>query len=38
MAEIYFDLIKKNLYTIDQVPERWRKEVQSMLDKEQGEA
>ena len=38
MVEIYFDLIKKNLYTIEQVPERWRKKVQSMLDKEQGEA
>lgn len=38
MAEIYFDLIKKNLYTIEQVPERWRQEVQNMFDKDLGEA
>ena len=38
MAEIYFDLIKKNLYTIEQVPERWRQKVQSIIDKDQGEA
>lgn len=38
MVEIYFDLIKKNLYTVEQVPMRWREEVQSMLDKDQGEA
>lgn len=38
MVEIYFDLIKKNLYSIEQVPIRWREEVQSMLDKDQGEA
>lgn len=32
MAKIYYDLIKKDLRTIEQVPDRWRVDVQSMLD------
>lgn len=32
MAKLYYDLIKAGLRTIDQVPLRWRDEVQSMLD------
>ena len=32
MAKIYYDLIKKDLKTIDDVPERWRAEVQELLD------
>lgn len=34
MAKIWYNLIKKGLKTIDDVPERWREEVQKMLDKE----
>ncbi len=32
MAQIYYNLIKKGLRTIDTVPDRWRDEVQSLLD------
>lgn len=32
MAKIYYDLIKKGLWEIENVPTRWRDEVQSMLD------
>ncbi|MDD3049765.1 MAG: CD1375 family protein [Candidatus Cloacimonetes bacterium] len=32
MAKIYADLIRKGLKTIDEVPERIRAEVQSILD------
>ena len=32
MAQIYYNLIKKGLKTIDDVPLRWREEVQAMLD------
>jgi hypothetical protein len=32
MAQIYFNLIQKGLKTIEDVPERWRDEVQAMLD------
>lgn len=32
MAKIYYDLIKKGLKTIDDVPIRWRDEVQALLD------
>jgi len=32
VAKIYYDLIKKGLRTIDDVPLRWRAEVQAMLD------
>lgn len=32
MAKIYYDLIKKGKLTIDDVPTRWKNEVQKMLD------
>lgn len=32
MAKLYYDLIKAGLRAIEQVPLRWRDEVQSMLD------
>ncbi|WP_281281604.1 CD1375 family protein [Paenibacillus oralis] len=32
MAKVYFDLIKKNLKTIDNVPLRWKEQVQELLD------
>lgn len=32
MAKIYFDLIKKGLKTIGDVPQRWKNEVQKLLD------
>lgn len=32
MAQIYFNLIQKGLKTIEDVPARWREEVQAMLD------
>ena len=32
MAQIYYNLIKKGLRTIDDVPLKWRTEVQAMLD------
>ena len=32
MAQIYYNLIKKGLRTIDDVPLKWRDEVQAMLD------
>ena len=34
MAKIYYDLIKKGKKTIEHVPEKWRAEVQRMLDEE----
>ena len=34
MAQIYYNLIKKGLRTIDDVPLKWRAEVQAMLDAE----
>lgn len=34
MAQIYYNLIKKGLKTIEDVPLRWREEVQAMLDAE----
>ena len=34
MAQIYYNLIKKGLRTIDDVPLKWREEVQAMLDAE----
>lgn len=36
MARIYYDLIKKGLRTIDDVPLRWRAEVQELLDADLG--
>jgi hypothetical protein len=32
MAQVYYNLIKKGLRTIEQVPIRWRAEVQALLD------
>lgn len=34
MAKIYYDLIKKQLRTLEDVPLRWRVEVQSLLDED----
>jgi hypothetical protein len=34
MAKIYFDLIQLGLWEIDNVPIRWRSDVQAMLDEE----
>lgn len=31
MAKIYYDLIMKNLKTIDDVPLRWKEQVQELL-------
>ncbi|WP_283778156.1 MULTISPECIES: CD1375 family protein [unclassified Lysinibacillus] len=32
MAKLYWDLIKMNLRTVDQVPLLWREAVQTLLD------
>lgn len=32
MAKLYYNLIKKKLKTIDDVPVTWREEVQVLLD------
>ena len=32
MAKVYYNLIKKGLKTIDDVPMVWRSEVQALLD------
>ncbi len=37
MAKIYYNRIKAGTWTIDQVPERWRADIQAMLDAEGGE-
>ena len=34
MAQIYYNLIKKGLKTIDDVPLKWRDKVRAMLDAE----
>ena len=34
MAKLYYDLIKKGLKTLEDVPLRWRAEVQALLDAE----
>lgn len=34
MAQIYYNLIKAGLRTIEQVPLRWRTEVQALLEAE----
>ncbi len=36
MAKIYYNLIKKGLKTIEQVPEKIRPEVQKLLESEEG--
>lgn len=35
MAKIYYNRIKAGKWTIEEVPERWRADVQAMLDAEQ---
>ena len=35
MAKIYYNLIKKELRTIDKVPIKYRAEVQALLDAEE---
>lgn len=37
MVKLYVDLIKKGLRTIDQVPTKWRADVQAQLDSENAE-
>ena len=32
MAKVYYDLIKAGRWTIEQVPSKWKEEVQGMLD------
>ena len=32
MSKLYYELIKKQLKTIDDVPLRWKEEVQILLD------
>ena len=32
MAKIYYMLIQNGSYTIEQVPARWREQVQKLLD------
>lgn len=34
MAKVYYDLINKGLWKIEDVPPRWREDVQAMLDAE----
>ncbi len=34
MAKLYWDLIKMNLRTVDQVPLLWREAVQALLENE----
>lgn len=33
MVKIYYNLIVKGLKTIDDVPEKWKNEVESLLNK-----
>lgn len=35
MAKIYYNRIKAGKWTIEEVPEPWRAEVQAMLDAEE---
>ncbi len=35
MAKIYYKRIKAGIMTIDEVPTRWRAEVQRMLDEDE---
>lgn len=35
MAKVYYRKIKSGLMTIDDVPDRWREEVQRMLDEDE---
>lgn len=33
MAQIYYNLIRKGLKTIDDVPDKWKAQVQELLNK-----
>ncbi len=33
MAKIYANLVKQGIWTIEQIPERWKSEVQEILSK-----
>ena len=35
MAKVYYSLIKKGLRTIEDVPEKWREQVQALLESEE---
>ena len=35
MAKVYYRKIKSGLMTVDDVPDRWREEVQRMLDEDE---
>ena len=35
MAKIYYNRIKRGLMTIEEVPLRWRAQVQAMLDEDE---
>ena len=35
MAKIFYNRIKRGLMTIEDVPDRWRAEVQRMLDEDE---
>lgn len=35
MAKIYFKYIKRGKITIDEVPQRWRAEVEKMLEEDE---
>lgn len=34
MAKVYYSLIKKGLRTIEEVPEKYKKDVQALLEEE----
>ena len=31
MVKVYYNLIKKGLFTLEQVPDMWREEVEKLL-------
>lgn len=35
MAQVYANLIRKGLWSLNQVPERWREEVETLLGEQQ---
>ena len=37
MAKIYYDLIRRGIKTIDDVPTRWRADVEKMLEVDSNE-
>lgn len=36
MVQIYYNLIKKGLKSIDEVPDKWKAQVQELLNKDKG--